>query len=120
MKSYAVDHLRKGLNISRESKKPASQPEVETVIFTIYQERVPTSCALRRTNSLHRALSTRDTRAGREEDAWFEPEAKSEARDHRNAREGRDGERTITSTVQPARATRIVEIPYNDPHRHRR
>ncbi len=83
MKSYADDHLRRqGVNVSLEIEEGLpSRPEIETVIFRIYQELVTN--ILRHAHAEHVSIELyeRDGKlvlAVEDDGQGFDPEAKSE------------------------------------------
>jgi len=118
MKSYADDHLRKqGLNISLEIEEGLpSQPEVETVIFRIYQELLTNILRHADAEYVSIELYRRDDTlvlAVEDDGQGFDPEAKSEGAGITGMRERAalvNG--TITFDSEAGQGTHvIVEIP---------
>jgi signal transduction histidine kinase len=82
MKAYAQDHLvRQGLAVSLEIEDLPSRPEIETVIFRIYQELVTNILRHAHAEGVSVELYERDGKivlAVEDDGQGFDPEAKSE------------------------------------------
>jgi signal transduction histidine kinase len=117
MKAYAKEHLmRQGLAVNLEIEDLPSRPEIETVIFRIYQELITNILRHAGAENVSVELYEQDRKvvlAVEDDGKGFDPEAKSD-------RAGLTGMReraslvngTITFDSEPGEGTRVVlEIP---------